>query len=90
MVEVEQRTRLVDFLDDAGVASAVGRGEVEQVAGRVLGALLAVLLEQRSGHALQQRGIALAERLAGRELEARRLAFAQPEEASFERLGELA
>jgi hypothetical protein len=55
MVEVEQRARVVDFLDDAGVATAVGRREVEQVARAIGGAELAVLREHRARHPLQQR-----------------------------------
>ena len=65
MVEVEHERVALDALHDAGDRLAVGRGKADDVADAVVAVGIAFGVERRSADAMDQRGIALAERFAG-------------------------
>ena len=90
MIEIEQRRPLVDLLEHPGVAPAIGRRKVDQIADLPGGTRLGVLGKHGSGEPLHQRGVTRAEGCIGRQVETGMRALGQTEQALFERLSQLA
>jgi hypothetical protein len=89
VVEVDDDPVVAVLLEHAGKAQAVRRVELDHVAGHVLGAGVRICIERRASQRLHQVGGAVAERLAGRQVEARLLSFLESDQSLFERLREL-
>jgi len=89
VIEIKQHRLLGDFLEHARITPATRRGKFDQITRLISRSRCGVCVKHGSRQSLNQLGVAGPERLAWRKLELPAIAFAEAEQASFERLSQL-